>query len=91
MAMVHGRPDWWIEPHTDDGASPSAAPWRAVTVAGIRPLGPRSWFGSRPAIEVCLNCGGWIHPGRGAWFDPDSREALCAGCWPESVTARLRR
>ena len=83
MAMVHGRPDWWIEPEAGTRAEPPGA-----TLRGVRPLGPRSWFVSRPAIEVCLNCGTWIHPGRGAWFDPDSAEAVCAGCWPEAITTR---
>jgi hypothetical protein len=90
MAMVHRRPDWWIEPEAGDRMGPPGAVLVPATLRGVRPLGPRSWFVSRPTIEVCLNCGTWIHPGRGAWFDPDSSETVCAGCWPEAITARCR-
>lgn len=89
MAIVRGRTDWWMEPEEgpDDRAwSPDAAS-PVVSLAGIRPLGPRSWFGVRRSIEACLNCGLWIHPGRGAWFDPDSQESVCGECWPEKITA----
>ncbi len=90
MAMVHGRPDWWIEPEPEGGIGATGVASTHATLRGVRPLGPRSWFASRPAIEVCLNCGSWIHPGRGAWFDPDNAEVVCAGCWPEVITTRHR-
>ena len=88
MAMVHRRPGWWIETEPEGAPGSREVPFTSATLGGIRPLGPRSWFASRPAIQVCLNCGAWIHPWRGAWFDPDSQEAVCSGCWPEAITTR---
>ncbi len=102
MGIVHERPGWWIEPGGPNGsdavatgsegvatgAAMATEPSSMVVVtAHIRPMGQRSTFTTRPMAYACLNCGEWIHPGTGAWFDPDLDETVCARCWPETVTA----
>jgi hypothetical protein len=94
MGIVHERPGWWIEPD-DHAAPPGAATTPPVSpdestvvevTAQIRPMGRWSTFTTRPRAYACLNCGEWIHPGRGAWYDPDLDESVCSSCWPETVT-----
>jgi len=95
MGIVHERPGWWIEPEGPTGpdgaatgqAAAAAPPSMVVVMAHIRPMGLRSTFTTRPVAYACLNCGEWIHPRTGTWYDPDLDETVCARCWPETVSA----
>jgi hypothetical protein len=84
MSTAHEAPDWWIDPVDGAGAM-------VVVTARVRPMGPRSAFTTRPMAYACLNCGEWIHPQVGAWYDPDLDRSVCARCWPESITAAPHR